>query len=523
MRRRKNRKAIPLIYLSIVIVVALLFSTIFALIYSTNSNIINNVKINNIKVSGLSKSEAEQKFESILNNITEKAVVLKHGNYEKTFTLKQMELETNIMDKIYQACTIGRDKNIIANNYKILSVLINGQNLELDFKYNEEIMQSIFSNLDAEWEEKFIDNSYYIDGENLVIVRGKSGNIIDTDTLREKIDQLVREKIEGKHPIEIEIPVITKTPEEIDLEKIQKEIYKEPKDASYNEKEGKLSIHADGVDFGISIEEAKQIIAEAKEEYTIPLKITKPAITTSMLGEDAFPDVLASFSTRYDASNISRATNIDLASKAIDGTILMPGERFSFNAIVGPTTKAKGYKPAGAYAGGRLVEDYGGGICQVSSTIYDTALYADLQIVERYNHSSVVSYLDSGLDATITYGSRDLKFANSKKYAIRIGIKATNGILEVEIKGIKEGNEPEIELVSETKEIIPCDTKYIYDSSLAEGQEVVETGGANGAKSIAYKIVKKKGIVQSKTVLSEDSYNPMLRIIKTGSKEKVNK
>lgn len=523
MRRRKNRKLVPLIYLSIIIVIALLFSTIFALIYSTNSNIISHITINNIKVSGLSKSETEQKFENILNNITEKAIVLKHGEYEKTFTLKQMELETDVMDKIYKACTIGREKNIIANNYKILSVLINGQNLDLDFKYNEEIMQSIFSNLDAEWEEKFIDNSYYINGEELIIVKGKPGLIIDTEALRERIDQLVREKIEGKHTTEIEIPTIKKEPEEIDLEKIQKEIYKEPKDASYNEKEGKLSIHADGVDFAISLEEAKKIIAEEKEEYSIPLKIIKPAVTTSMLGEDAFPDVLASFSTRYDSSNTNRATNIDLAAQAIDGTILMPGERFSFNSIVGPTTKAKGYKPAGAYSGGRLVEDYGGGVCQVSSTIYDAALYANLEIVERYNHSSVVSYLDPGLDATITYGSRDLKFSNSKKYAIRIGMRATNGILEVEIKGIKEGTEPEIELVSQVKEIIACDTKYVYDSSLAEGQEVVETWGANGAKSIAYKIVKKKGIEQSKTVLSEDSYNPMVKIIRTGSKDKVNK
>lgn len=523
MRRRRNRKFVPLIYLSIIIVIALLFSTIFALIYSTNSNIISHVTINNIKVSGLSKSETEQKFETIINNIIEKEVILKHGEFEKTFTLKQMELETDVMDKIYEACTIGRGKNIIANNYKILAILINGQNLDLKFKYNEEIMQSIFNNLDAEWEEKFVDNSYYIDGENLIIVKGKAGTIIDIEALREKINQIAREKIEGKHTTEIEIPVITKTPEAIDLEKIQKEIYKEPKDATYNEKEGKLSIHADGVDFAISMEEAKQILTEEKEEYRIPLKIIKPAVTTSMLGDNAFPDVLASFSTRYDASNTNRATNIDLAAQAIDGTVLMPGERFSFNAVVGPTTKAKGYKPAGAYSGGKLVEDYGGGVCQVSSTIYDTALYANLEIIERYNHSSVVSYLDPGLDATITYGSRDLKFLNSKKYAIRIDMRATNGILEVEIKGIKEGDEPEIELVSERKDIIPCDTKYIYDSSLAEGQEVVETWGANGAKSIAYKIIKKKGIEQSKTVLSEDSYNPMVKVIRTGSREKVNK
>ena len=268
------------------------------------------------------------------------------------------------------------------------------------------------------------------------------------------------------------------------------------------------------------MEEAKQIILEAKEEYIIPLKIIEPAITTSMLGEEAFPDKLATFSTRYDASNQNRQINIDLAAKAIDGKILMPGEKFSFNNIVGPTTASKGYKLAGAYSAGELVESYGGGICQVSSTIYNAALYANLKIDERYNHSMIVSYLDPSLDATISYGSRDLKFSNPRKYAVRIGAKANNGILEIEIKGIYEENEVEIELVSETTDITPPSTKYVYDSSLEEGQEVVQTNGANGVKSKAYRIVKKNGRVISKDILSEDSYNPMAKVIKTGSKNK---
>lgn len=468
----------------------------------------------------MNQSEAGSKFEGIIEGIMEDEIILKHGEFEKTITLKQIELKTDITEKIYEACTIGRKENIIVNNYKILSVLINGENLELNLSFNEEIMKSIFSTLDEEWGEKFVDNSYYINGDKLVIVRGKTGVVIDEEALRKEMINLIRDKIEGKTQSEIEIPVITKNPSEIDVENIQKEIYKEAKDASYNKKEGKLSIHSEGVDFGISIEEAKQIVSEEKEEYEIPLKITEPAITTSMLGEDAFPDKLASFSTRYDASNTNRATNIDLAAKAIDGTILLPGEKFSFNSIVGPTTASKGYKLAGAYSAGELVENYGGGICQVSSTIYDAALYANLEIVERYNHSMIVSYLDPSLDATISYGSRDFKFLNSRKYAIRIGAKATNGILEVEIKGIFEENEVEIELQSETTDIIPPNVKYVYDSTLAEGQEVIQTGGANGIKSKAYKIVKKNGRVLSKEVISEDSYNPMTKVIRTGSKNK---
>lgn len=426
MRRRTNRKMVLTIRLLVVFLILGFFSIIFALIYSTNPNIVSNIKINNIKVSGLSRSETISKFEEVINNIEEEEIVLKHGENEKKFTLKGMELQTDIVEKINKACKIGRDGNIIANNYQIIATLIKGENLEIDVKFNEEILQSIFSNLDDEWNETFVNNSYYIDNDKLVIVKGKTGAVVDEEELKKELISLVRGKIEGKDINQIEIPVIQKEPDKIDLESIQKEIYKEAQNASYDEKTSKLTVHSDGVDFGIGVEEAKNIISEDKEEYIIPLKITRPAITTDMLGEDAFPNVLASFSTRFDPSNKNRATNIDLAAKAINGTVLMPGERFSFNNVVGPTTASKGYLLAGAYSAGELVENYGGGICQVSSTVYNVVLYANLEIVERYNHSSVVSYLDPGRDATISYGSKDFKFLNSRKYAIKLNARATN-------------------------------------------------------------------------------------------------
>lgn len=520
MRRRRNRKMIPVITILIILLIIGIFSTIFALITAMSSKIIPNVRINNLKVSGLTDTEAEEKFEKIIESIMGDEIILKHEENEKAFTLKDMGLKTNVIDKVSEACLIGRKENIIANNFKVISVFLNGENLELDLSFNEEIMQSIFSTLDNEWEGKFIDNSYYIEGEELIIVRGKKGIVLDEEALKKAINQAIYDKIEGKEIKEIEIPTKIKEPEEINIEKIEKEVYKEAKNASYDRATGKLEIHENGVEFGISIEDAKQIIKEDKEEYKIPLQLTMPQVTIDMLGEDAFPNVLGSFSTRYDASDKNRGKNIELVAEAINGKVVMPNERFSFNTVVGPTTKEKGYMPAGAYSGGRLVQDYGGGACQVSSTLYNAVLLANLEVVERYNHSSVVGYVNPGRDATISYGTRDFKFANPRKYAIKISAKATNGILEMEIRGIAEEDDVEVELSSEKTETIPCETKYVYDSTLAEGQEYVETWGANGAKSIAYKTIKKNGAIISKTVLSEDSYNPMVKIVRTGSKSK---
>ena len=426
MRKRHHSQNNKIYIISILILVILIFSTIFALIYSTNSNIINNIKINNIDVSGLSKSQAEEKIQNLVDNILEDQITLKYNDYESIITLKQIELEIDVQDKVYEACTIGRNKNIISNNYKILQTILFGKNINLEYKFNNDIVQSLYNNLDDEWENKFIDNSYYIDGDKLVITKGKTGVVIDKEALQEKINDIISDKIDGKEVNEIEIPVITKEIEEIDLEKIRNEIYKEPKNASYNEETSTLTVHTDGVDLKTSIDEAKNLLKEEKEEYIIPLKITKPEITTEKFGEEAFPDVLGSFSTRYDASNINRSTNIELGTKAINGTVLLPGETFSFNGTVGPRTKAKGYMLAGAYSAGELVESYGGGVCQISSTLYNTVLYANLEIVQRYNHSSVVSYVNAGRDATVSYGGKDFKFKNSRDYAIKIDAEANN-------------------------------------------------------------------------------------------------
>ena len=522
MRRRKRAKnESHLIYIILAIILLLgFFSTFFSLINSTNSNIISGIKINNITVSGLTKVEAERKFEELVNSIMQEQIVLKHKEYVTVVTPKQLELKVDYIEKIYDACTIGRSSNIIANNYKILQTLFWGENIKLDFKFNDEIVASLFNNLDDEWDDKFIDNSYYIDDTSLIIVKGNSGTIIDKDNLLEKIKEVIRLRIDGQQINEIDIPVISKIPDEINLERIRNEIYKEPQNASYDEEKSLLKTHVNGVDFKITIDEAKEIIKENSNEYVIPLEITIPDITTEKLGEEAFPQKLAYYSTRYDASNINRSTNIELACKAIDGKILLPGEIFSFNGIVGPRTKAKGYKLAGAYSAGELIESYGGGVCQVSSTIYNAVLYANLEIIERYNHSAVVSYVDAGRDATVSYGSRDFKFKNSRSYAIKIKASAQNGILTMEIWGIQENEEYLIEISSEVTDIIECNIKYIYDSKLGKDEEVVDTIGANGVKSITYKTIKRNGVVISKNVLSEDNYNPMTKVIKTGDKKK---
>lgn len=250
------------------------------------------------------------------------------------------------------------------------------------------------------------------------------------------------------------------------------------------------------------------------------MKITVPEKTTNDLGEEAFPNELGSYSTIYDMSNKNRSNNINLATQKIDGTVILPGETFSYNKIVGQRTIAEGYKEATAYSGGKVVQDVGGGVCQVSSTLYNAALLANLEIVKRSNHSFKTSYVPEGRDATVAWGAIDFQFKNSRSYPIKISAKTNNGVLDIRILGIKEEVEYEVKIQTKIISNIPYSVTYKEDSSLEEGTEIVQQKGANGCKSETYRILKDvTGKIVSQTLLSKDTYNAMERIVVRGTKK----
>ena len=158
--------------------------------------------------------------------------------------------------------------------------------------------------------------------------------------------------------------------------------------------------------------------------------------TTTTKGEE-FSDVLGSKTTYYNSSVKGRTTNIRLAAEAINGTVLQPGETFSLNGIVGRRTAAKGYQNAIIFQNGKQVEGLGGGVCQVSSTVYGAVLYADLKVTERSCHQFQVSYTPVSQDAAVYYGSQDFKFVNNTDNPIKIVASAGSGSLSVTIYGTK--------------------------------------------------------------------------------------
>ena len=518
--KNNNRPKIKRIILTVVIIVFLLLlmslSVAFGALYYSNTKIVSGVIINGIDVSNCTKVEAITKLNDSINKEDIKNIKLKYKDYELELVPEQIETEYDIDEAVNNAYNIGRNSNIFANNFNIIKSMILKSNINLPISVNEEKLSEIVNNIQANIPGAVEESTYTIEGENLIITRGKRGLKVNYEDLKNLI--LEKEKnITRTNQEEIQIPVSEAEPQDIDIEKIYNEIHTEAKDAYYVEEPFEVFPHVLGVDFNISIEEAKQLISEVKDQYTIPLKITTPEITTDKLGTKAFPNLLGRYTTYYASSSSNRKYNIARAAGSINGKTLMPGEVFSYNRTIGNPSQANGYRLATGFANGKHVDSYGGGVCQVSSTLYNAVVYANLDIVSRANHSLPVAYVPASRDATVYYGGVDFKFKNNRKYPIKI-VATTNGsALTVDIYGVKEENEYEVTIESWITERIAYSTKYIDNPNLPQGTEKVISKGSNGYRSVAYKILKQNGVVISKTLLSSDTYNPENREIERGT------
>lgn len=498
----------------IVFLLASVFSTVFAFINVNNTTFVSGISILGIDVSGLSKDDAKQKVTDDVSNRLSTDVIFKHN--DETYTLLPSSVGGSFdIDKVIDdAYSVGRNGNIFQNNFAILNAMINSKNFIPDFSFNSDSFDNSISQMNSNFADGIVEPSYDISGNNLIIKSGKNGNIVDSDKIKSLfVDKLT---VVPYNTDSIDVPVFSKEANKIDIDAIHSEIYKEAQDASYTTNPYAVYPSSNGLDFNISIDEAKALITGDKDSYTIPLKTLSPNVKTSDIGIEAFPNLLSSYSTSFASSSSNRATNVSLATNKINGKVLMPGEVFSFNDTVGKRTPQAGFKVAGVYMNGQVATDYGGGICQVSSTLYNAVLRANLEIVDRSNHMFEVGYVPIGTDATVSWGAPDFKFKNSRSYPIKIVTSSSNRKCVVKFYGLKESEEYDIEIVSYRTGSVPYRTTYTTDSSLAAGQQKVIQRGSNGAKSVAYRIRKKNGQVISKELLSKDTYDPHNQIIAVG-------
>ena len=510
----KRKKLLIPTLIAIIIIFAIFFSTIFALVNINYDQIISGVSIAGIDVSGLSKEEAIAKISNIYQEKKQREIKIQYQDYETTINPTLIEVNYEIENAVEQAYLIGKQGNIFVKNYEILFTLTKKKNIDVNMVLNEDVAKQTIEDIGVNLPGIIIESSYAIEDDTLIITKGKAGIVINTDTLL----NTVKDKLKDIHTNEdyIDIPVNQKDPEPIDIDKIHEEVYTEVQDAYYTKDPFTVYPEVKGIDFDVEV--ARELLKEEKEEYVIKLIITKPKVTIDQIGSEAFPDQLATFTTRYNVSDVDRTTNLQIACQKINGKVILAGNTFSYNQTLGPRTTAAGYRNGKVYEGGEVVDGIGGGICQISSTLYNTVLMANLEIVERRNHQFVPSYLPAGRDATVVYGATDFRFKNTRKYPIRIRASAKNGIATVSLFGMKEENEYTFSFSTKTIASIPFATKYEEDATLASGTEKVKQKGANGLKTETYITKSLHGKVISTTLLSRDTYDAMANIIIKGTK-----
>ena len=306
----------------------------------------------------------------------------------------------------------------------------------------------------------------------------------------------------------------------VDLTPYYEQYCTEVQNAEYDEETHTISEEVPG--YGFDLEAAQQQLATAEPGSTVVIQMEdiEPEVTKLDLSSEMFGTALHKVSTKY-AVNSNRTNNLDLACKAINGTILNPGEIFSFNDVVGERTAAKGYLPATVFVtGGASESELGGGVCQVASSIYYCSLFLNLEQVHREPHMYVVDYVDFGMDATVYWGSIDYQFKNTLDYPIKIQANIDGGTVNITFWGPEE-----LDFVVETSydilETYPWTTVEQVDETKPVGYRERTVSPYTGYKVVAYITVKDLdgNVLESREVYS--TYRKRDQVYVVGPAEEV--
>lgn len=515
-KKSERRTKIVALIFCILLILAIIISISFGFANKTNTRILKGVYINDVSLANMTVEDATSKLNEKLAQMDNNVIELTYGEYKKTITAKDLGLFYSDQF-VNDAYNYGRNKDLIRNNYTVLGSLLNKEyHISAQFEINEDKFQELLTALHENVEIDVKNDTYEVANGKITLEKGYEGKKIKAEELK---TLLLASAVNSK--IEVELPVEIEKPERVDFDKLYDEVYVEKVEASYKEGEDfEVTKEVYGVYF--NKEEAIKRYNELLDGKTMEIKLitVEPTVKVSDLNNELFRDVLATFSTKYDKYYTNRVKNLELAGRKVNGTILYPGEEFSYNKVVGKRTVANGFKEAHVFAGGKVVDGLGGGICQVSTTLYNTVLMSDLKVTERKAHMMHTGYNEPGKDATVVYGSIDFRFVNNRKTPIKISMEVKNGVVTSTIYGLKMENEPIIEIKSVILKTIPYTTIEEKDATMNEGTTKVVQSPVNGYVSETYRIEKDaSGKEISRKLISKDTYKQTSKIIKVGTKK----
>lgn len=306
------------------------------------------------------------------------------------------------------------------------------------------------------------------------------------------------------------------------LERIAASVERPPKDASLIvSPDGLVSIVPSQTGYtversGVAERLAQVALQSSPRGIRLILNPVAPARSTEALRGEGDKSLLSAFTTQFDPSDANRTANIRIAAKALDGLVIEPGGLFSFNRTVGPRIEAFGYKEAPVIIDGELVPDIGGGVCQVSTTLYNAVLLAGLKVNTRIAHSIPSAYVPLGRDATVAYDYIDFKFENNTDAHILVKSWVEENELTIAFYGADPGPR-RIRLETEVAEVLQPRVTYVRKEDLEEGEEQVVQQGREGYRVNVWRIVEEDGSAPQRQLVSRSYYQPRERIVWVGS------
>ena len=452
-------KKIKLLVAAVVIILAgaVLFTNenLFKADVAKDAVIQEGVYIGGIDVSGMTSEEATAAVEAYVATLQEAWITLEGPKNTLKYQLKDLGLTAKIEKAVKEAVSVGNSGNLIKRYMELKDLETEDYVVDMGLSIDKQLTGNKIHGKRSKIDVKAIDNGLKIENGKFVYVPGQEGNEVDIVTSVNGLNEYI------------------------------------------------------GSDWEL------QVVENAK--FTLTSVISQPRGTEEQLA--VVKDLIGTFTTNYKSSGAGRAKNVENGASKINGSILYPGDELSVYEKVNPFTKENGYELAGSYSNGETVESFGGGICQVSTTLYNAVLNAELEITQRFSHSMIVTYVDLSADAAIAGTYKDLRFKNNYDFPIYIEAVCKNRNITFNIYGVEQRPaDRKVSYVSETVSVNDPDTEFTLSSSHALGSFIQTRSEHIGYVAKLWKVVTVNGVETERKQVNRSSYQASCRKVTIGTK-----
>ena len=413
----------------------------------------NGVYIGGIDVSGMNTEEATEAVNHYVEDIKAKSISLVGPKGSISVSLEKMGLTARTGEAVSEALAVGQSGNLIKRFKELRDLETQHHVVDMGLAIDKQETAEILHNRSSRIDIKAIDNGLKIEDGEFVYVPGQDGNEVDIPTAVNELNEYI------------------------------------------------------GTEWELAaVEDAK---------FTLTSEVSHPRGSEEELS--VVRDLMGSFTTNYKSSGAGRAKNVENGASKIHGTILYPGDELSVYELVNPFTQENGYELAGSYLNGETVESFGGGICQVSTTLYNAALNAELEITQRFNHSMIVTYVDPAADAAIAGTYKDLRFKNPYDFPVYIEAAWKNRNITFNIYGkeTRPANR-KVEYVSEVLSENDPPTEYTISYTDPAGTFLQTRGKHVGYVAQLWKVVTVDGVEKERTKVNKSTYQASARKVTIG-------